>query len=247
MDKFERKEYKYFVPSECLDSMRERFLTNMKYDPFCAKRGNKPYHVRSIYLDTRQKLFYFEKLDGLKVRKKLRVRTYNSPEETDIAFLEIKRRVNDTVFKERAMIPLEETPLIMNGANLHIVGKKSFVAKTAMNRFIYLTKRLSLEPKVLITYEREAFHGIDNPDVRVTFDMNVRSYYDPKMEDLFREKDLRVFTDPNFILEIKFNTTMPLWARKVVHDYRLRLQSISKFCTGIDAWYERSNVSQEKL
>ncbi len=235
--KFNRKEYKYFASWELLEPLRERFLQYMGHDPFCVGREQNKYAVRSIYIDTPRLLFYNEKIDGLKIRKKLRVRVYNTLEPHAKAFLEIKRKIEDTVFKERVKMPLEETIHLMNGANIYINdGSISFTEVAALEKFKYLTKRLGLIPTVLITYEREALVGIDDPSLRVTFDLNVRSYPNPLMEDIFREEDLAEIASDYFILEVKFNGRMPVWIRNIIRDFKLRVQAISKYCNGIDTW-----------
>ncbi len=235
--KFNRKEYKYFVVWEMLEPLRERFMQYMEHDPFARKMERNHYSVRSIYIDTPRLLFYNEKLDGIKVRKKLRVRVYNELQADTIAFLEIKRKIEDTIYKERVKIPLNDTILLMNGADIELApGSVSFTEMAALEKFKYLTKRLNLIPTVLITYEREALVGIDDPSLRVTFDLNVRSYRSPKFEDIFREEDLTEIASQAFILEVKFNGRMPVWIRNIIRDYKLRVQAISKYCNGIDAW-----------
>lgn len=238
MDLFERKEYKFYVPTVLMPVLRERILNHVGYDPFCEDLQANRYVVRSIYLDTPHLLFYYEKVDGQKIRKKLRVRVYNNPAEDTMAFLEIKRKVEDTVYKERALVRLEEAPKLTNGALISLAEQEtnSPKSKVALDRFIYLTKRLNLEPRALITYEREAFEDPDNQDLRITFDMNVRSYPNPDFSQIFQEQDLRPFTDPYFILEVKFSTIMPLWLKETIREFGLRLQSISKYCLGLDEW-----------
>jgi len=239
MERFKRKELKYFVDNEQLEELRNRFIVNMQHDSFCRDQEDKTYTVRSIYLDTRSFLFYYEKKDGLKIRKKLRIRTYNDGQPNNIGFLEIKRKYGNKVLKERVKIDLAETPNLLNGAELHPIDNSHF-DRISLDRFIYLTKRLKLEPKTLITYEREAFIGVDDPALRVTFDMNLRSYSQPNVEEFHREKDLRTVEDSNFILEIKFNTVMPVWIRQIIRDFGLRVQAISKYCNGLDVWYPSS-------
>jgi len=237
MQKFKRKEYKYFFPCELLDPLRQRFLSNMEHDEFCRQREGNRYTVRSIYLDTRHLLFYYEKIDGLKIRKKLRIRTYDLPEANCPAFLEIKRKFNNTIYKERVKTSLSETPLLLNGGIPQIQSNNpQFLDKAVMGKFVYLTKRLKLEPTVLITYEREAFQGEDDARLRVTFDLNVRSYAYPGLDEFYREDDLQRIKDSYFIIEIKFFDRMPIWVRSIVREYRLRVQSISKYCRGLDAW-----------
>ncbi|MCB2199051.1 polyphosphate polymerase domain-containing protein [bacterium] len=240
MERFERKEYKYYVPGALLASLRERVQNHMVHDPFCRNHPANRYVVRSIYLDTDNLLFYYEKMDGQKYRKKLRVRVYDDLTEESIAFLEIKRKVDDTILKERALIDWPEAFKLGNGADIQLAKDRgeTEAGRITRDRFIYLTKRLLLEPKALITYEREAFMDEENPDLRITFDMNVRSYYQPTFEQMFEEKDLRAFSDPYFILEVKFSTVLPLWMREVIRDYRLHQQSISKYCLGLDSWQD---------
>jgi SPX domain protein involved in polyphosphate accumulation len=238
METFERKEFKFYVPIDQAMILRDRVMSHMVHDPYCANLEQNRYAVRSIYFDTPNLLFYFEKVDGLKLRKKLRVRVYNEFKEGSPAFLEIKRKIEDTIIKERAQVNIEETEKLLNGAKLLLRnedGKETF-DRVVLDRFVYLINRLKLEPKALITYEREAFFDPENPDLRITFDYNVRSFLNPTLQDFYREDDLRTFSSPNFILEVKFSIALPLWTRQMLKDFRLHLQSISKYCNGVDSW-----------
>jgi len=244
MEQFERKEFKYFVKYEHLDELRKRFLKYMEYDPYCRDKEGSFYTVRSIYLDTRTLLFYYEKIDSVKIRKKLRIRTYNDSDEyDDTAFLEIKRKHGNRVFKERVRILLSEVPYILNGAYLKpTIEDCSRFEKTSYNRFIYLTKRLKLVPVNLVTYEREALIGLEDSKMRVTFDMNVRSYINPDPDDFFRESDLKEIKESHFVLEIKFDGNLPIWVREIIRDFNLHVQAISKYCRGLDIW--QTNVAE---
>lgn len=208
----------------------------MTYDPYCERFPDLSYPVRSIYLDTRNHLFYYEKMESLKIRKKLRVRTYDSESAKNVAFLEIKRKVGKAVFKERAVVSYPEIDNLFNNTGISLLHPDIFTQQVALKRFTYLINQLHLEPVVLITYEREAFQGIDDPSLRITFDKNVRSYMTDSLDDLMREADLRTITDLHFVLEVKFSRQMPLWLRGIIRDFNFRLQSISKYCDGIDVW-----------
>ncbi len=236
MNRFERKEYKYRVPLKNLDQLRERISSYMELDGFCSDCNNNQYSVRSIYLDTPGNLFYFEKIDGLKVRKKLRIRAYNDIDEKDIVFLEIKRKIGDTIFKERTKVKYSDSFLLLNGARIKPVDKDDPTAQTTLNRFIYLTKRLKLEPNSLITYEREAYKGIGDDNLRVTLDLSIRSYPKPKLSEICMFEEMKIFADDFFIMEVKFNGKMPQWVKRAVQDFGLRLQPFSKYCNGVDAW-----------
>jgi len=241
---FKRKEYKYYVPVERNADLRERMLSHMEHDSFCKLKHNRMYSVRSIYFDTPGMLFYYEKIDGQKLRKKLRVRSYDARGEHEAAFLEIKRKIDNIIYKERAGVPIGQAANLTNGARLSLLrDKPSIPEQAALSKFVYLTKRLHLNPTVLITYEREAFVGLDDPNVRITFDCNLRSYNNPNIDDLFREEDLRTIAEPWFILEIKFYGRMPLWTRSIVREFGLRKQAISKYCNGLDVWRPSEDVA----
>ena len=57
--------------------------------------------------------FYHEKKDGLKVRRKLRIRNYGD----DLYFFEIKRKVEKTVLKERVSLRHSDVAGALNGAD----------------------------------------------------------------------------------------------------------------------------------
>ncbi len=237
METFERREYKYYVPVELLDTLRNRFLASMEHDSFARQCDQHRYVVRSIYLDTRRFLFYHEKKSGLKIRKKLRIRTYNQSDSQNGTYLEIKRKYDNTIRKERVGICSDQIHDLLNGGTTSFSSEqRSFLDRTTIDRYIYLVKRLQLVEKALVTYEREALQACDDSRLRVTFDLNVRSFLNPDLNDLYRETDLRTVEDSQFILEIKFNQRMPIWVRNIVREFGLRVQAISKYCNGIDAW-----------
>ncbi len=235
-DSFLRKELKFYVPSQKIGPLRNYILRYMEYDPFCIGRPNMLYSVRSIYFDTPHYLFFFEKIGGIDKRKKLRIRTYNEPNEFAPAFLEIKNKFTDNIFKERAKVPLMNITEVLDGFDNETGENVSTASRKALNKFIFLVHGLNLIPRVLISYEREAFVGLDDPDVRITFDIDVRSYPNPSLDDFFREADLITISDPYFILEIKFFNRMPIWTRQLVSTFGLQQESISKYCNGLEAW-----------
>lgn len=245
MNLFERREFKYYIPIEQVDALRQRLLANMEHDPFCLKHENKRYCVRSIYLDTRSLLFYYEKIDGLKIRKKLRIRVYDNPGDFNVSFFEIKRKIDDIVRKQRATTLIQDVPNLMNGAVIRLHDEKKKFERANLDNFIYITKRLNLEPKILVTYEREAFAGIDDPYLRVTFDFNVRSCLMDDFSGIYQEHDMISFMEDCFILELKFFGRMPLWLKSLIREFGMHKQAISKYCNSYDLWLPQIQESKE--
>ena len=76
-----RQEYKYLVSNELLDDIRAMLLPYVRLDSYLSKSDSVDYTVRSIYFDTCRLSLYQEKISGLKLRKKFRLRGYDRPVE----------------------------------------------------------------------------------------------------------------------------------------------------------------------
>lgn len=101
-----RYERKYLVKNELLEALRNRLQAFVRPDTFALRPNALPeYTVRSIYYDSPTFNSYFEKVEGLKDRKKLRIRGYNSPEKVCKVFLEIKRKLENRIAKTGPRYP----------------------------------------------------------------------------------------------------------------------------------------------
>lgn len=230
-----RSELKYFFLPELIQDMRDYIRPYTELDPFSAEIENHSYTVRSIYFDTDSFDFYYEKMDGLKIRKKIRVRAYNEFDCDKPAFLEIKRRYNKQIIKERAKIPLTRMEEIHERLENPLdIDTKWINNKNTIDKYLYNIKKLHLRPTALITYEREAYIGSLNNHERVTFDKNIRCFLFPEINELFREDDLKIVTNDRFVLELKFENFMPKWMIHLVRELRLRAEPIPKYCMSID-------------
>ncbi|MCK5838303.1 MAG: VTC domain-containing protein, partial [Bacteroidales bacterium] len=103
-----RLELKYLAPVHLLDQIRSDVLIYTDYDKHVLARPDKQYTVRSIYYDTMRLEYYYEKIAGIKRRKKIRIRGYNDPDLnpnciTEV-FLEIKRKNNNFISKNRSRV-----------------------------------------------------------------------------------------------------------------------------------------------
>jgi hypothetical protein len=234
---YHRYELKYYLSRDDMPEIRTLIAPWMIHDKHSLVMPERKYTVRSIYFDTEDLLYYFEKLDSVNVRKKLRVRTYNLADDQAPAFLEIKRKKGRRGFKERVMLPLPLVDPALNGSHSsEVMGDRPFADRKVLDRFRFNLKVRHLRPVVLVTYEREAFIGIENDRIRVTLDQDIRSLINPHLEDMFNEDRVRQFEDRSFVLELKFDNRMPRWMTQLIRMLDLRSQSYSKYCHGIDAW-----------
>ncbi len=236
-DDYFRYELKFRMHSDRMEEIRTLVDPYTRYDDYCAEMPGHRYTVRSVYFDSEELDFYHEKLDSVRVRKKLRVRTYDQPTAGHPAFLEIKRKFGRRGFKERLSLPLEQVEgALGSGDPVALVGHRPFVERRVLDRFRFNLRNRNMNPVVLVTYEREARVGRFDKQIRVTFDCNLRSLIDPDIDQIFEDDPLRQFEDKFFILEMKFNGSMPRWMARTIKLLNIRSHSYSKYCEGIDAW-----------
>lgn len=239
--RFERRELKYFIRPAEISRVREIIRPFARPDDYAALCEGYEYTVRSIYFDTPDLRFYYEKDAGVRKRKKLRLRTYNECGGDSMGSIEIKRKYGDIIFKERLLLPLDVARALLRErpVNISSLGLSTACQQT-LHRFLTLMQVLRLRNVVLIAYEREAYVGRDYPRARLTIDKHVRSMIRPGLEDIHAERGLRHLTDERQILEVKFDGTMPAWLRMVTSYIGRSNMAISKYCRGIDLWGVRA-------
>lgn len=238
-----RHERKYLVPFYLLDDLRARFRDFIRPDIFTEEDmyGKHQYTVRSIYFDSHDLRNYHDKMSGLMDRVKLRVRGYNELEPKELVVLEVKKKKGNRILKHRCMVPYNKLTYILTTGYVEpfVVLRNDQTMEQAIDessRFFFHYKKRNQQPTCLITYEREAYHGLLNPGIRITFDKNIRSKNYPDLSMLYTEGDLRqVFTNC-FILEVKyFENEMPAWIKPIIYEFRLRTEALSKYVLGYDA------------
>jgi hypothetical protein len=236
-----RYERKYLVPNSAMNQLRKRLLPFVHADKntLPTPESNPQYTVRSIYFDSRNLDFYTEKIEGLLLRRKFRIRGYNNFEPGSKVVFEIKRKIENKIKKHRSFFNFKDTEqvLLTGDIDRYILKEKNspmFVEDA--QRFLYHINKQNLRPSCLVVYEREAWHGKLNHGVRITFDKNIRSLHYPGLCSLFDEDNLSLLFDNHFILEIKYySDQMPLWARSLVQEFKLRHDALSKYTIGFDA------------
>lgn len=236
-----RYERKYLVPNAMMDQIRSRMSSFVRPDIYtnAEEDGIRQYTVRSIYFDTRNLDFYSEKIEGLIHRRKFRIRGYDKLETGCRVVFEIKRKIENRVKKHRSFVQFDNVDKVLASGEVekYIVNdNRCPKAIEDAQRFLYHIKKSQLIPTCLVVYEREAWHGKFDQGVRITFDKNIRSLTYPDIDKLFEDENMVYLFDNHFILEIKYFTDqMPLWARSLVQEFRLRNDALSKYTIGLEA------------
>ena len=227
-----RLEYKYIVPISQIDVMRQQLLTYCELDPYSKKNDGNQYTVKSIYLDSKNLKDYYDKLEGVNRRKKVRIRGYNEVTENSKVFLELKKKIGSHVYKNRATIIYSELQNFLETRNIELITTKNL--REDAEKFLYHYSRGSLSPMTLVTYEREAFFSKFDKTLRLTFDKNIRFKKADNLDALFSDDCYEVINNEFFVLEIKFATGFPDWLQKIIFSHKLTRKSFSKYAESID-------------
>jgi len=180
------------------------------------------YMVRSLYFDTINGSAFFDKLDGVEVRRKYRIRYYNS--DPSFIRLESKMKVNDLSHKTQERIDLKTAENLMKGE----IENTVLTPDSVLTQFVLEIKVKSLRPSVIVDYQRTAFiHKA--LDVRITFDENIRSrIYDTA---LFKTQfgSVEVMEPQEVVLEIKYNEIIPQAIADVIRQVPMTRLAVSKY------------------
>lgn len=230
-----RYERKYLVPNNKLNQVREAFRPFVRPDIYASSLNDHPhYTVRSIYFDSLHRHAVYDKIEGLRDRKKLRIRGYDKLQEDSLVFTEIKRKISNRICKNRAPYQYKDIREVLETGNYEpYLLKNNEVVRNDAARFLYNLKRYHMEPVNLIVYNREPYHGKFSADTRITFDKDIRSRIHPGLHELFDEIDFVYPWAGYFILEIKYyEAPMPSWAKSIVWEFDLKAEALSKYVEG---------------
>jgi SPX domain protein involved in polyphosphate accumulation len=230
---FNRYELKYLVPVESVDPIRDEMAERMDRDPHAPAGG---YGVWSVYYDTPRLRFYWEKIEGLKFRRKLRIRHYGDLADVtgeSPVQVEIKQRVNRVTQKRRIGLPYDTALRLCDRREMieHSAGERAFV-----HEVLDLVVRLDLRPTAITGYQREALMGrAEDTGLRVTFDRRVRG----------RDRDFHLATPAEnrytipprlAVMEIKVNERTPYWITDITARRDLQLVRVSKYVQSVEAF-----------
>ncbi len=218
-----RHELKYFISFANQKILAEIFRGSMQSDPNAGPDND--YWIRSLYFDTIENNDYYDKQIGVEVRKKIRLRIYNT--EQPWVKLEIKNKFSQYMMKETASLNRREAEDLMYGRTGFLLGRNN----PTLNRVYYMMTADIYRPAIIVDYEREAYIcNIQN--IRITFDKNIRAngvdfnIFDP---DLNMQP---VFEEPTMVVEVKYNRFLPTWITEMLAAFHSERYAISKYCLG---------------
>lgn len=216
-----RHELKYRIDYAQYIELRSRLRTVMQSDIHTGADGR--YLIRSIYFDNYMDKALREKVQGIPMREKFRIRYYND----DLSYLTLEKKIKDNVLcrKADAQITESECRKLLEG---EISWMRDHPAPLVRELYAKMRSQM-LCPKVLVSYVREPY-VYRTGNVRITFDSNIRTtlYHKDFLEE--QVVDIDTADGPQErILEIKYDAFLPEIIRGLSQTNTLRQTAFSKY------------------
>lgn len=226
---FKRVEEKYLLTEEQKQLLLERINSYLQSDEFYQST------VCNIYFDNNNDELIRHSLSKTIFKEKVRLRSYKVPTMQDAVFLEIKEKFKGVVGKRRIKMTLQEF--------YDYYEKNKYDRNNQIMKEIdYYFKLYDLKPFIYIAYDRISFRGLEDRNLRITLDSNLRS----RKEDLRLELGdvgKKYFEEQTYIMEIKTLGAMPLWLVRSLSELKIYPTSFSK----IGKIYEKEMRQKEEL
>lgn len=212
-----RHEYKHEISKSDMLALRNRLSAVMKNDVHAI---DGKYFIRSLYFDNVQDKALMEKINGVNIREKFRIRYYNH--DTSVIHLEKKSKINGLCLKESAFLTKEMAQAIVDGDYEWMINSGEPLIQELYTKI----KNQGLRPKTIVDYEREPF-VFSAGNVRVTLDYNIRTGI--ACTDFLNPDCVTVPAGETVILEVKWDEYLPDIIRDIVQLPSCRTGNYSKY------------------
>ena len=224
---FNRFELKYLISLQ----QAEQFKSALQAYVVPDKQGhsNGRYTLSSLYYDSPGLRCYRENDAGLKFRRKLRIRRYETDEvftDESPVFLEIKQRYDRVTQKRRTVLPYHVALRLCNDRQIPHHGPDDKALIEEIYAFLW---QYNLRPTSIVRYDRQAFTGTEfDRGLRVTFDTSL----------FFQAQELHLHDVPSglpmlpassVLMEIKVNDRIPFWLTDMIAAHNLQRIGVSKY------------------
>jgi len=184
--------------------------------------GLHGYRIRTLYFDTPYDRDVFEKQAGTELRRKVRLRIYNT--EQTFAMLEMKQKQGAQQLKRSLKISREDAlRIIKRDFSPLLTYPEPFAAE------IYAFMQIhAYRPVTIVEYRRKAFIAKENK-IRITFDNQIVAT--ESSFDLFNPNlNMNPVLDPyDVVMEVKFNGFLLGYIRELINSINKSELSVSKY------------------
>ncbi len=232
---FNRYEHKYILDRATYEKVLAVMDEHMELDSH--NENHEPYPIANIYFDTEDDHLIRHSLAKPVYKEKLRLRAYGVPDGNSKVFLEMKKKFKGLVNKRRTVLRLGEAYKFVETGEIPEI--KDYMNGQVLKEIAYFLGRNKLRPKVYLAYDRVAYHERGNPDLRISFDMNIRT----RREDVRLEAGNhgeRLLEGDVYLMEIKTSLAKPLWLAHMLNELDIKRVRFSKYGTEFRQYITKS-------
>lgn len=221
---FNRYENKYLLSVKTFEVLERRLAEYMELDEY--NRSHETYSITNLYYDTPDSYLIRTSLAKPAYKEKLRMRAYGVPEPDSRVYVEIKKKVAGLTNKRRSEIVLADAyPFLQTGT---LPAPDPRLNTQVLHEIEYMLERHPLRPALYLAYDRRAYFGIGEHDLRISFDRGLRS----------RRTELKMeagdFGEPllggdTWLMEVKSSQSLPLWLARLLAELQIFPTSFSKY------------------
>lgn len=215
---FQRLEKKYLLNT----NQKEQFLGLAGKYLTMDRFGSST--ICNIYFDTDHYDLITTSLQKPPYKEKLRLRSYGTPFEDSLVYLEIKKKCRGIVNKRRISLTLKEARAYIEE------GISPEESSQILSEIDYFVSFYHPEPKVFIAYDRTPMVGVADADLRITFDERIRRRYD-HLHLADGDHGTCVLEKGQCLMEIKVSDAYPLWLTDILSQLQIYPISFSKYGT----------------
>lgn len=213
---FQRVEKKYLMSREQMELFIQRSSGYIEMDQYGL------HTICNIYFDTEEDTLIRTSLEKPPYKEKMRLRSYGIPREGDLVFLELKKKWDGIVYKRRVPMTLKEARDYIEQ------GIWPDHDSQMMREMDYFMKFYRPTPKVWLAYDREAYFGKEDPELRLTIDRNIRTRTKGLKLEL-GDVGERLMDEERYLMEIKVPAAYPLWLARLLGELQIYPISFSKY------------------
>lgn len=212
------REIKFVVDGQLAPKIQAWMRDNLQPDEFGSGPHQDQFATSSLYFETADFDVFHRR--GSYGKSKYRVRRYG---QSPIMFLERKFRTDRVLIKRRTTAALDEFERLAAGAPDPRWHGYWFHRRLLARR---------LRPLVQVSYDRTARLGASNTGkVRMTLDFDLRVL--PLPDRAFLPGIGLPLLDGQNIVELKYCVTLPSVFKRLIEEFGLRTQPVSKYRAGL--------------
>lgn len=215
---FQRYEKKYMLDPVQLAKLEAGLAAHMRADEYGR------YTICNIYYDTGDFRLIRASLEKPIYKEKIRMRSYGTPGDDDKVFVELKKKYHGVVYKRRTVMGAAEAVSYLHEGTL---PQQEDQVCHEIDWFMHSYRPM---PKVFIAYDRRAFAGVEDPELRVTFDTNIR-WRDEELDLRAGDYGSPLMPPDRTLMEIKIPGTTPVWLARLLSRAGVFPTSFSKYGT----------------